>query len=112
MEPLPHTNDYLLQELPLDNKIALMFGTEQEGLSSDAMNHVDGFVKIPMSGFSESLNISVSAAISLYETTKRLKTSKVNWQLTDIEKIEQLLIWAKRVVKRSDLIEKEFMQEK
>lgn len=106
----PHTNDMLISDIPLDNKCAFMFGTELTGLSETAMKNADGFVKIPMYGFTESLNISVSAAILLYEVSKRLKESKINWQLSDEEKIEQLLIWAKKVVKNSDLIENEFIK--
>ncbi|MCB0409936.1 MAG: RNA methyltransferase [Flavobacteriales bacterium] len=104
----PHTNDMLISDVPLDEKCAFMFGTELTGLSETAMQNADGFVKIPMYGFTESLNISVSAAILLYEVSKRLKESNINWQLSDEEKIEQLLIWAKKVVKNSDLIENEF----
>ena len=44
----PHTEDTLIQNIPLDNKVALMFGTELTGLSDIAMENVDGFVKIPM----------------------------------------------------------------
>ena len=104
----PHTDDCLVQDIPLDNKFALMFGTEQEGLSDIAMDNADGFVKIPMYGFTESLNISVSASICLYELSKRLKSSDIDWKLTDEEKVSQLTVWAKKVVKSSDLIEQEF----
>lgn len=106
----PHTNDTLISDMPLDNKVALMFGTEMTGLSDIAMKNVDGYVKIPMYGFTESLNISVSAAITLYELKQRLLASEINWQLTDEEKTEQLIDWSKKVVKSSDLIEKEFLK--
>ena len=108
----PHTNDTLISDMPLDNRVALMFGTELTGLSNIAMENVDGYVKIPMYGFTESLNISVSAAITLYELKKRLLASDINWQLTEEERIEQLIDWSKKVVKSSDLIEKEFLKTK
>ena len=108
----PHTNEVLIQDIPIDNKLALMFGTEQEGLSEVAMENVDGFVKIPMYGFTESLNISVSAAICLYEISKRLKTSTIDWQLSPDEKIEQLIVWAKKVIKSGELIEEKFLEHK
>ena len=106
----PHTDNYLIDNLPLDNKVALMFGTELTGLSETAMNNVDGYVKIPMYGFTESLNISVSAAITLYELSRRLKNSDINWQLSEEDKIDTLITWCKKVVKSSDLIEKEFLK--
>lgn len=105
----PHTNDCLIEDMPLDNKAAILFGTEQEGLSEIAMQHVDGHVKIPMYGFTESLNISVSAAICLYELTKRLKTSNHGWQLTQERKTAQLIKWCKQVIKAGDAIEQEFL---
>ena len=107
----PHTDDTLIQTISLDNKVALMFGTEMTGLSDIAMEHVDGFVKIPMYGFTESLNISVSAAISLYELSKRLKESTINWQLSEQEKTEQLIVWAKKVIKDGERIEQHYLTE-
>ncbi len=106
----PHTNDCLIEDLPIDNKIALMFGTEKLGLSETAMQNVDGFVKIPMYGFSESLNISVCAAICVYELSKRLKASDIDWRLTEEEKVEQLIDWSKKVIKKGKLIEQEFLK--
>ena len=106
----PHTNDCLIQDIPLDDKIALMFGTEMTGLSDIAMDNVDGFVKIPMYGFTESLNISVSASICLYELKKRLKTSNINWELTEAEQIEQLICWSKKVIKDGTRIEKQYLE--
>ena len=107
----PHTDDCLIQDIPLDDKVALMFGTEMTGLSDIAMENVDGFVKIPMYGFTESLNISVSASICLYELKKRLKASPINWQLTEEEQIEQLILWSKKVIKDGTLIEKQYLDQ-
>ena len=106
----PHTDDCLIQDIPLDNKVALMFGTEMTGLSDIAMDNVDGFVKIPMYGFTESLNISVSASICLYELKKRLKTSDINWQLSEKDQVEQLIQWSKKVIKDGTLIEKQYLE--
>jgi tRNA (guanosine-2'-O-)-methyltransferase len=93
----PHTNDLLIEELPLDHKVALVFGTEQEGLSKYALEHADYFVKIPMYGFTESLNISVSTGISLYETTKRLRASATQWRLSEEEIITLELEWLMKI---------------
>lgn len=106
----PHENDCLLEELNLDSKIALVFGTELNGLSDIAINNADEFVKIPMYGFTESFNISVSAAIILNQLTEKLRNSSISWELLDIEKTEIKLDWVRNVVKRSDLIEKEFLK--
>ena len=105
----PHTDDCLIQDIPLDHKVALMFGTEMTGLSDIAMKNVDGFVKIPMYGFTESLNISVSASICLYELSKRLKSSTIDWKLNEEERLDQLIIWAKKVIKDGERIEKLYL---
>tara|TARA_Y100000589_G_scaffold321098_1_gene351824 strand:- start:17723 stop:18406 length:684 start_codon:yes stop_codon:yes gene_type:complete len=106
----PYTNDVTIDKLNLDDKTALVFGTELTGISQQAMDMADEYVKIPMYGFTESFNISVSAAICMYETTKRLRNEylKEVWQLTEAEKQKTLLNWCKKVVKRSDVIEKDF----
>ncbi|MDP4291248.1 MAG: RNA methyltransferase, partial [Bacteroidota bacterium] len=62
----PHTHDCLIQDLPLTEKTALVFGTELEGISETALKLADGFVRIPMYGFTESYNISVSAALCMF----------------------------------------------
>ena len=93
-------------------KIALFFGTEIDGLSDTILNEADEFVKIPMYGFTESFNISVSAAISMYELMKRLRESKIEWRLTAAELLALKLDWVKESVKSSDLLEKEFRKQR
>jgi len=106
----PHKNNCLLEDLDIDSKFALVFGTELNGLSEVAINNADEYVKIPMYGFTESFNISVSAAIMLHYLTEKLKKSKVDWRLTKNDLIETKLNWARNVVKSSDLLEKEFLK--
>ncbi|MCH8556484.1 MAG: RNA methyltransferase [Balneolia bacterium] len=107
----PHTDDVLLDELPLDRPVALMFGTEKEGITPRALEMADIRVRIPMYGFSESLNISVSAAICLYQTVSRLrkKFSREELALDEDEKTELLYKWLKQSVRRSALIEEKFL---
>ncbi|MCF8304169.1 MAG: RNA methyltransferase [Bacteroidales bacterium] len=106
----PHQHDYLLDELPLDEKIALFFGAELNGLSDEIEQHADYFVKIPMYGFTESFNISVSAALCLFHLTEKLRYSNIAWQLSKEEKLDVLLMWAQKVVKRSELLRKKFLK--
>ena len=76
-------------------KVALFFGTELEGLSDKILNNTDEFLKIPMYGFTESFNISVSASIILHHLTLKLRNSDINWQLTDEEMIDIKINWLK-----------------
>ncbi|HNQ69582.1 MAG TPA: RNA methyltransferase [Bacteroidales bacterium] len=101
----PHTNETKIQDLDLSQgKIALLFGSELPGLSDIALQNSDEFVKIPMFGFTESYNISVSAAICLYELVSRLHMSDINWQLSNIEKEIILSDWLMKSVKDSENI--------
>jgi tRNA (guanosine-2'-O-)-methyltransferase len=106
----PHEKDCTLDQLPIDNKIALVFGTEIDGISDEVRNHADDFVRIPMYGFTESFNISVSAALSMYELTSRLRKSNIQYRLSEIEKEDILLDWMKSSIKRCDLIIKEYLK--
>ena len=107
----PHENDTNLNDLPIDDKTALVFGTELDGISERAKDLADGFVKIPMAGFSESFNISVSAAVCLYNVTRRLRASDVNWRLSDQEMEELKYTWLKKSIKAGEQLEKAFLEE-
>lgn len=99
-----------IDELNVDQKIALVFGNELRGVSDYAIENADGKMKIPMYGFTESLNISVSVAISLNTIMKKLRESEVDFHLTEEEKRLIRLEWFKKIVKRSDLLEREFLR--
>lgn len=106
----PHEQDSNLHEFPVDEKFALVFGSELEGISKEAKSRADGFLKIPMSGFSESFNISVSAAVCLHDITVRLRQSDVNWKLNEDE-MEMLKIeWLKKSIKAGEQLERTFLK--
>ncbi len=93
-----------IHALDLNQPIALCFGTEEQGLSDTAHNMADVFVQIPMYGFTQSFNISVTAALFLYDLTNRLRESAQNWALTPAEKQTLMLAWYGRVIDHSDII--------
>lgn len=97
----PHNNSTELKDFDISNKSAFFFGKENEGLSDIVIDAADGYLKIPMYGFTESLNISVSAAIILQSVVTRLKDSVIDWELSEQEKNEIKLDWVKRSVKSS-----------
>lgn len=105
----PHLQSYSLPDLPLDQKTALIFGSEQTGLSEAALAQADMYVKIPMFGFVESFNVSVSVALCLYDLMTRLHKSEYAWRLSDEEKQDILLTWIKKVSKTAELVEKELL---
>ncbi len=110
----PHFDDQYLPDFDITKgKVALIFGPELQGISDTIKNEADEFLKIPMVGFTESFNISVSAAIILYQLSERLrKLPEKVWQLTDKEKDEILLQWLRTSIKRSSLLEQWFLTER
>jgi len=106
----PHDNSCLLSEFDLTKKSALFFGTERLGLSQEVLQQADGFLKIPMVGFTESLNISVSAAIIMQFLTDKLRKTDSQWQLSEDEKLAKRLDWVRKTIKDIEFIEKRFFE--
>lgn len=107
----PHNDSHLLQDFDVTKKAAFFFGTEAEGVSETVMQAADGFLKIPMYGFTESLNISVSAAIILQEVVNKLKQTEIAWKLSDKEKQVLELDWTKKTIRSaSEIIERYHQQ--
>lgn len=108
----PHEGSTNLEDFNLKKgKTALVFGTELTGISDVVKNEADEFLKIPMYGFTESFNISVSAAIILHHLRHLLNSNQtINWQLTEQEKAEIKLNWVRKTLKRSDLLEERYYE--
>lgn len=106
----PHEDSCLMDEFDITQPAALFFGTERLGLSEEVLSRADGFLKIPMCGFTESLNISSSAAIILQNLTSRLRKSDVKWQLSEDEIIEKRIDWARKSIKDIDYITQRYME--
>ena len=106
----PHNDSCLLHEFDITKPSALFFGTERDGLSEEVMQQADGFLKIPMVGYTESLNISVSAAIIIQDVTNRLRQSDINWQLSEEEVLEKRLDWTRKSIKDIEFIERKYFE--
>lgn len=107
----PHTNDVTIHEMPIDKPVALLFGTEQTGLSEAALNMSDIFVKIPMVGFTESFNISVSAALCMHTLRSRLESQDdFEWKISEEEQIELKIQWCKNIIKNPEVVEKDLLR--
>ena len=109
----PHKNDVDLPDFDLTKgKLALFFGTELHGLSDLMIENADEYLKIPMYGFTESFNISVSAAIILHQLKEKLIHSNIDWQLSIKEKETIKLEWLKQTIKSSEMLIQEFLSKK
>jgi tRNA (guanosine-2'-O-)-methyltransferase len=106
----PHNDSCYLHDFDISKKSAFVFGVEKEGVSEYTMKNADGFLKIPMVGFTESLNISVAAAIILENLTTRLRQSDLNWQLSEEEKSTLYSEWIQKSIKNVDKITEHYLQ--
>lgn len=99
-----------VDQLDINSPIALIFGTEKTGLSREAVAMADKSVTFPMHGFTESFNVSVSAALFLYTLRRRLEKEAVDYTLSPMEKDLLRLQWYKQMVKQSELHEEQFLK--
>lgn len=108
---LPHENDTMIGDLDLSKPVALVFGTELTGLTNEAIDGADGYVKIPMYGFTESFNISVCAALSLFSTTERIRRDpSIQWQMSREEQLELKLYWSLQVIRDGEKVLKNVIE--
>lgn len=99
-----------INTLPIDEPVALIFGTEKSGVSDFVLDHSDYHIKIPMYGFTESFNISVAAAVCMHTLRERIRESELQWQLTESEKIDTMLHWCSKTIDRYEKYEKVFIE--
>lgn len=106
----PHESNVTLETVPLEEPVALVFGSELRGISDVALDLVDDRLSIPMQGFTESLNLSVTVAICLQQLTARLRASNIHWQLPEEQSEDIYLDWLRQSVKNSEVIERIFLE--
>jgi tRNA (guanosine-2'-O-)-methyltransferase len=94
----PHARANTLPDLSLDHKLAFIFGTELKGITQPVIDHADEFVMIPMYGFTESYNVSVSVGLCLYDALTRLHHSSIPWQLSESDYLEVRLRWLRKLL--------------
>ena len=108
----PHNESCMLHEFDITKKSAFVFGVEKDGVSEYTMNQADGFLKIPMVGFTESLNISVAAAIILQDITTKLRLSEIKWELSQSEKDVLYSDWIQKSIKSIENITERYHSNK
>ena len=101
----PHREDATPETFDVGRgPFALVFGTEHAGISDEVIASADEFLRIPMCGMVESLNVSASAAILIYTLSERMRLTVGNWRMSDAEQAETLCRWMRRSVKDSEAI--------
>ena len=107
----PHNESCLVQDFDITKKAAFVFGVEKEGVSNTMMEQADGFLKIPMVGFTESLNVSVAAAITLQSVTDKLRHSNLQWQLSEEEQFFKKIEWMEKTIKSITKIKERYFED-
>ena len=105
----PHATKEI-HELDLTKPIALLFGTERKGLSQEIIDQSDDFVKLPMYGFTESFNISVSVALCLQSIRQQLESTDMKWKLSEQEQIELKIKWCRKILNGGEKLEAYFRE--
>ena len=101
----PHCDDSTPETFDVTKgPFALVFGTEHAGISDEVIAGADEFLRIPMCGMVESLNVSASAAILIYMLSERMRLTVGEWRMTDAQQAETLFGWMRRSVKDADAI--------
>ncbi len=109
----PHHGNTHISEVSMDQKTALVFGTELDGISDEVLQLADSFVKIPMFGFVESYNLSVSAAICLHSLrTKLMHLPKFEWHLSQYEFLELKKDWMIKSIQHGNCIWQRYLKMK
>ena len=106
----PHATK-LLSELPIDSKIAFFFGTENDGLTPQALEAADEQIALPQYGFVESLNVAVSAALCVYDVVTRLRASSIDWKLSPEEMSDLEIAWMERSIERPEIMRTTFLSQ-
>jgi len=106
----PHIKSMDLDSLPLDKPIVIFLGTEMKGLREDTMSRCHHTLRIPMYGFTESLNLSVSAGIIMNRLRSRLEASDMKFKLPMDQQEEVLLDWLRKSLKKAPLLEARFKE--
>lgn len=107
----PHETDCSLYDLDItEKKMALLFGSEVKGCSKQTLELADKKMKIPMYGFTESYNISVSVSLSLQHLTYKMRKSDINWGLPMDQQNKVMLQWLRNSIKAAPEIEKKYLE--
>jgi tRNA (guanosine-2'-O-)-methyltransferase len=106
----PHSSGSSPDDFDISRKSAFFLGGEKEGLTDEVLDKADGYIRIPMYGFTESYNISVAGALLLYNLTRRLHQSEIDWELTEQEQLELQLDWTIKTIASSENLIKKYLE--
>lgn len=105
----PEKNATMLPDYEVKEPIALVFGTELEGVSEEILDFADETLAIPMYGFTKSFNVSVAAAICMYELKQKLIKSTIDYQLSEEKRLQMKIRWAVNSIRSGEAILEKYL---
>ena len=106
----PENNATQLSDFIISEPVALVFGTEKEGVSAEILDFADETLAIPMYGFTKSFNVSVAAAICVYDLRQKLESSEINFKLSEDKLWEMKVRWAVNSIKSGEQILEKYLR--
>ncbi len=97
-------NAKMLPEYEVTEPMALVFGTEMEGVSQEILDFADETLAIPMYGFTRSFNVSVAASICMYELKQKLMKSGIDYKLSEEKRLKMKIRWAVNSIRSGEEI--------
>lgn len=107
----PEKDAVSLPDYEMKEPVALVFGTEKAGVSADILDFADETLAIPMYGFTESFNVSVAAAICLYDLKQKLLKNKLNHYLTGEKLLKTQIRWAVNSIRSGEEILAKYLRD-
>ena len=107
----PERNATLLPDFKIDGPVALCFGTEWEGVTEEILDFADETLMIPMYGFTKSFNVSVAAAICMYDLKQKLENSDMNYKLDENKVLETKIRWAVNTIPSGNMILDKYLKD-
>ena len=106
----PENNTTLLPDYNLKEPVALIFGTEKEGVTEEILDFADETLAIPMYGFTKSFNVSVAAAICMYELKQKLMKSGIDYKLSEEKLLEMKIRWTVNSIRSGEELLERFLK--
>ena len=108
----PENNATMLPDYQMNEPIALVFGTELEGVTDEILDFADETLAIPMYGFTKSFNVSVAAAICVYELKQKLIKSNIDYKLSEEKLWKMKVRWAVNSIRSGEEILEKYLRER
>lgn len=104
-------NAKMLPDYEITEPIALVFGTEMEGVSQEILDFADETLAIPMYGFTRSFNVSVAASICMYELKQKLMKSDIDYKLNEEKLLRKKILWTVNSIRSGQQIFEKYLRD-